>query len=303
MIRAVTRLPLALSVAALVLLVAAALRLPLRPHGDAGEYLLMLESWHRHGSPELQPQDRESLRGLLAREGLAIEEDRVLPELPRRARRAALRLPLLGLLARGGARPAPARGPRPLAPAGAAGHERAPLRVGTRGHGTPALDGLAPARPRGPAASLARPRLPDVAPPRGLHLRPRHAGPRPRGAGRATRPPSSRRRSPRSRTRRSSCWSRSCGPRRRSPPGGRRAWERRSWPPSPPFPDCCPRRSSSGSSASSTSRCGRPKRRRASPPSVRWTSRSTRTSASSRTPRSSSSSASSPPSARCARGG
>ena len=79
MIRAVTRLPLALSVAALVLLVAAALRLPLRPHGDAGEYLLMLESWHRHGSPELQPQDRESLRGLLAREGLAIDEDRVLP--------------------------------------------------------------------------------------------------------------------------------------------------------------------------------------------------------------------------------
>ena len=79
MIRAVTRLPLALSVAALVLLVAAALRLPLRPHGDAGEYLLMLESWHRHHSPEVQPQDRESLRGLLAREGLAIEEDRVLP--------------------------------------------------------------------------------------------------------------------------------------------------------------------------------------------------------------------------------
>ena len=79
MIRAVTRLPLALSIAALVLLVAAALRLPLRPHGDAGEYLLMLESWHRHGSPELQPQDRESLRGLLAREGLAIDEDRVLP--------------------------------------------------------------------------------------------------------------------------------------------------------------------------------------------------------------------------------
>jgi hypothetical protein len=79
MIRAVTRLPLALSVAALVLLVVAALRLPLRPHGDAGEYLLMLESWHRHASPELQPQDRESLRGLLAREGLAIDEDRVLP--------------------------------------------------------------------------------------------------------------------------------------------------------------------------------------------------------------------------------
>jgi hypothetical protein len=75
----VTRLPVALSVAALVLLVVAALRLPLRPHGDAGEYLLMLESWHRHGSPELQPQDWESLRGLLAREGLSIDESRVLP--------------------------------------------------------------------------------------------------------------------------------------------------------------------------------------------------------------------------------
>jgi hypothetical protein len=81
MIRAVPRLlrDLALPLAALVLLVVAALRLPLRPHGDAGEYLLMLESWHRHRSPELQPQDRESLRGLLAREGLAIDEGRILP--------------------------------------------------------------------------------------------------------------------------------------------------------------------------------------------------------------------------------
>ena len=79
MIRAVSRLPLALSAAALVLLVVAALRLPLRPHGDAGEYLLMLESWHRHGSPELQPQDRESLRVLLAGEGLSIDEGRVVP--------------------------------------------------------------------------------------------------------------------------------------------------------------------------------------------------------------------------------
>ena len=81
MIRAVARLlrDLALPVAALALLVAGALRLPLRPHGDAGEYLLMLESWHLHGSPELQPQDRESLRALLAREGLSIDESRVLP--------------------------------------------------------------------------------------------------------------------------------------------------------------------------------------------------------------------------------
>jgi hypothetical protein len=81
MIRAVARSlrDLALPVAALALLVAAALRLPLRLHGDAGEYLLMLESWHRHASPELQPQDRESLRGLLAGEGLSIDEARVLP--------------------------------------------------------------------------------------------------------------------------------------------------------------------------------------------------------------------------------
>jgi hypothetical protein len=68
-----------LPVAALALLVGAALRLPLRPHGDAGEYLLMLESWRHHGSPELQPQDRESLRGLLADESLSIDEGRVLP--------------------------------------------------------------------------------------------------------------------------------------------------------------------------------------------------------------------------------
>jgi hypothetical protein len=62
-----------------VLLVAAALLLPLRPHGDAGEYLLMLESWDSHRSPDLQPRDRDALRALLAREGLAIDERRVLP--------------------------------------------------------------------------------------------------------------------------------------------------------------------------------------------------------------------------------
>jgi hypothetical protein len=70
---------LALPVAALALLVAAALVLPLRPHGDAGEYLLMLESWRQHASPELRPQDRASFRGLLAREGVSIDEGRVLP--------------------------------------------------------------------------------------------------------------------------------------------------------------------------------------------------------------------------------
>lgn len=81
MIRAVARplRDLLLPVAALALLVAAALRLPLRPHGDAGEYLLMLESWRQHRSPELQPQDLESLRGFLLREGLSIDESRILP--------------------------------------------------------------------------------------------------------------------------------------------------------------------------------------------------------------------------------
>jgi hypothetical protein len=66
-------------VAALALLVTAALRLPLRPQGDAGEYLLMLESWNGHGSPELRPGDLDSLRTLLAGEGLSIDESRILP--------------------------------------------------------------------------------------------------------------------------------------------------------------------------------------------------------------------------------
>lgn len=68
----------ALAALVLALLVAAALGLPLRPHGDAGEYLLMLESWHRHASPERRPGDVESLRELLRRDGVAIDESRVL---------------------------------------------------------------------------------------------------------------------------------------------------------------------------------------------------------------------------------
>ena len=55
----------------------------------------------------------------------------------------------------------------------------------------PALDGLPPARARRPAAPLPGPRLPDVAAPRGLLVRPRHAGPRPRRARTARRRPSS----------------------------------------------------------------------------------------------------------------
>jgi len=69
----------ALPGAILALLGAAALVLPLRPHGDAGEYLLMLESLHLHGSPELRPGDVESLRSLVARDSLSIDESRVLP--------------------------------------------------------------------------------------------------------------------------------------------------------------------------------------------------------------------------------
>ena len=44
-----------------LLLGAAALVLPPRPHGDAVEYLLVLASVYRHGAPELQPQYVASL--------------------------------------------------------------------------------------------------------------------------------------------------------------------------------------------------------------------------------------------------
>lgn len=75
------RLPsnLLLLAAALVVTVLASLRLPLRPHGDAGEYLLMVESWRAHASPDLQPRDLESLRALRARGELPIDESRFLP--------------------------------------------------------------------------------------------------------------------------------------------------------------------------------------------------------------------------------
>jgi hypothetical protein len=46
--------------------VALALALPPRSFGDAGEYLLMTESWFRHGSPALEPQDVDALRVLTA---------------------------------------------------------------------------------------------------------------------------------------------------------------------------------------------------------------------------------------------
>ena len=66
-----------------LLLVAAALVLPPRPHGDAGEYLLTLESFSRHGSPELQPQDVASLRRVLQEAGRSLDESRVLPHFQR----------------------------------------------------------------------------------------------------------------------------------------------------------------------------------------------------------------------------
>jgi hypothetical protein len=62
-----------------LLLVAATLTLSPRLHGDAGEYVLMLESFYRHGSPELQPGDRAALRGMLQETGQSLDEGRVLP--------------------------------------------------------------------------------------------------------------------------------------------------------------------------------------------------------------------------------
>lgn len=62
-----------------LLLAALALALPPQPHGDAGEYLLMLESFARHGSPDLRAHDVEGLRAALQAEGLSIDEARYLP--------------------------------------------------------------------------------------------------------------------------------------------------------------------------------------------------------------------------------
>ncbi len=62
-----------------LLLIAAASVLPPRLHGDAGEYLLTLESFHGHRSPELQPRDLASLRRLLHDAGQSLDESRILP--------------------------------------------------------------------------------------------------------------------------------------------------------------------------------------------------------------------------------
>jgi hypothetical protein len=81
MIRRVPRPTRALlfTAAAGLTLIATAVSLPPQLHGDAGEYLLQLESWHAHLSPELQPRDLESLRALLRDEGLSLDESRFLP--------------------------------------------------------------------------------------------------------------------------------------------------------------------------------------------------------------------------------
>ena len=103
-------------------------------HGDAGEYLLMLESWHGHGSPELRPAGpRRRCARSCARTASRPRREPRPAELPRGARRAALLLPLLGLLARGtaGARRAARRSAR-LAAAGAAADERRLVRPRAR---------------------------------------------------------------------------------------------------------------------------------------------------------------------------
>jgi hypothetical protein len=65
------------------LLVAIALTARPRPHGDAGEYLLTLESWAAHLSPDLRPRDLEALRSLLRDAAPSLDEDGILPNFHR----------------------------------------------------------------------------------------------------------------------------------------------------------------------------------------------------------------------------
>lgn len=91
--------------AAGLVLVALALVLPPRPHGDAGEYLLMTESWRQHGSPDLRPSDLESLRRLTRDAGAPFDDEPTVANY-RRARDGRLycyhfwAYPLAGLPAR-----------------------------------------------------------------------------------------------------------------------------------------------------------------------------------------------------------
>ena len=82
-----------------------ALALPPRSFGDAGEYLLMTESWFRHGSPALEPQDVDALRALAAGRSPAVSVPDVLNSYfpARNGRRYAQHFwayPLAGLPAR-----------------------------------------------------------------------------------------------------------------------------------------------------------------------------------------------------------
>lgn len=62
-----------LAAAAGAVLLGLALATPVRPFGDAAEYLLMAESWAAHGSPEVRPGDVEALRRRAAAAGLSID--------------------------------------------------------------------------------------------------------------------------------------------------------------------------------------------------------------------------------------
>ena len=48
-----------------------------RLYGDAGEYVLMAESWFRHGSPDLRPADVLALRAHYAARGWPLPEDAI----------------------------------------------------------------------------------------------------------------------------------------------------------------------------------------------------------------------------------
>ena len=184
-IRPVRRVPrdvLLPALAGLVLIVAAFV-LPPQLHGDAGEYLLTLESFHGHRSPELQPRDIASLRGLLQDAGQSLDESRILPNYHRGHDGrlycyhfwgySLAGLPARHLLGALGLDPLRAL---PLTNA-------APLRPGAALDGAPALEPDATSRAGGASAVLSRARVPPVAAPRDPVVRPRHGGAVSRGVG------------------------------------------------------------------------------------------------------------------------
>lgn len=72
------RVDVLLALCAAMLLLGAALTRPMLLHGDAGEYLLMGESWFRHGSPEVRMDDLTALERRLKDAGYAFDRDDVL---------------------------------------------------------------------------------------------------------------------------------------------------------------------------------------------------------------------------------